>query len=96
MLLAACGGTSDNGGGGSAETLDGAAIFRKYCVTCHGSNGKLGMSGAKDLSVSALSLEDRVALITNGRGLMASYRDILSEEQIKAVAEYTLQLRQQQ
>jgi cytochrome c6 len=95
LLLAACGGTSDNGGG-NAETLDGAAIFRKYCVTCHGSNGKLGMSGAKDLSVSALSLEDRVALITNGRGLMASYRDVLSEDQIKAVAEYTLQLRQQQ
>jgi mono/diheme cytochrome c family protein len=96
FLLAACGDTPSNGSGATGGTLDGASVFRKYCVNCHGANGKLGLSGAKDLSVSALSLEDRVALITNGRGLMAAYRDILSEAEIKAVAEYTLQLRQPQ
>jgi mono/diheme cytochrome c family protein len=96
LLLAACGGTPTNGSGATGGTLDGASVFRKYCVNCHGANGKLGLSGAKDLSVSVLSLEDRVALITNGRGLMAAYRDILSEAEIRAVAEYTLQLRQPQ
>ena len=93
LALIGCGGGAEKGPAG-AETTDGAAIFRKYCVTCHGANGKLGLSGAKDLSVSSLSLEDRIAVVTNGRGLMASYRETLTEAQIKAVVEYTLQFKE--
>ncbi len=69
---------------------DGQAVFRLYCVTCHGADGRLGMNGAKDLSKSALALEERVALITKGKGLMTPFGELLAPEEIRAVAEYSL------
>jgi cytochrome c6 len=80
-------------GGGTAGSPDGMSVFRRHCVTCHGADGKLGLSGAKDLTQSALSLEERIAQITNGKNLMIPYRDVLSAAEIKAVAEYTLGLK---
>ena len=67
---------------------DGSAIFRKNCVNCHGNDGKLGLNGAKDLSQTQLSLEERVLVITNGRNLMTSWKGILAPEEIRAVAEF--------
>jgi cytochrome c6 len=74
---------------------DGMAVFRKYCVTCHGVDGKLGLNGARDLSQSVLSLEDRVTVITQGRKVMTPFGEVLSPEEIKAVAAYTLTLKPQ-
>ena len=74
------------------STPDGMAIFRQYCVTCHGADGKLGLNGAKDLSVSTLTLEERINVVTNGRKVMTPFNEVLSPEEIKAVAEYTLKL----
>lgn len=68
----------------------GETIYKQYCVTCHGGNGRLGLNGAKDLSASALTLEERVEVITNGRKLMASFSQLLQEDEIKAVAEFTM------
>lgn len=75
---------------GTHTPPDGQAVFRLYCVTCHGADGRLGMNGAKDLSKSALTLEERVALITQGKGLMTPFGELLSPEEIRAVAEYSL------
>lgn len=72
---------------------DGSAIFRKNCTTCHGANGSLGLNGAKDLSSSILSLEERVNIITEGKKLMTPFGKLLSPEEIKAVAEYTIGLK---
>lgn len=71
----------------------GLKIFKTYCVTCHGKDGKLGLSGAADLSASVLSKDEAVEVITNGRKLMAPYKSILSPDEIDAVAEYILTLR---
>lgn len=68
---------------------DGMAIFRQYCVTCHGADGKLALNGAKDLTISILTLEERINIITNGKKLMTPFNEILTPEEIKAVAEYT-------
>lgn len=68
---------------------DGQAIFRQYCVVCHGADGKLALNGAKDLTVSVLTLEERVNIVANGKKLMTPFNEILSPEEIKAVAEYT-------
>ncbi len=70
------------------------AIFRKNCVTCHGSNGKLGLNGAKDLSLSTLSTDERLGIITNGKNLMTPFAAILSPQEIQAVAAFTLTLKQ--
>ncbi len=78
----------------ASERIEGSTIFRKNCVTCHGADGGLGMNGAANLSMSKLPIEERINVITNGRKLMQPWKSILSEEEIKAVAEYTLSLKQ--
>ncbi len=72
----------------------GRLVYKQYCVICHGADGKLGVSDAKDLSVSTIDMEERINQITNGKGLMTPYKDILSEEQIQSVAEYLDELLQ--
>lgn len=97
LYAAACGSTEEqiNRNAAAAKstatpvTPDGMAIFRQYCVTCHGADGKLGLSGAKDLTVTALTLEERINIITYGKKVMTPFNEILTPEEIKAVAEYT-------
>ena len=72
---------------------NGMAVFRNNCVICHGADGKMGMNGAKDLSASTLTAEERISIITNGKNLMTPFKALLSEAEIKAVAEYTQTLK---
>lgn len=96
--IASCGGSETATNGlAKAEAqdnraIDGEKIFKQYCVTCHGVYGDMGVGGAANLSESQLSVEERILVITNGRNTMASFSSLLSEEKIKAVAEYTTQL----
>lgn len=75
------------------ETL-GKEIFETKCALCHGKDGKLGLSGAKDLTVSTSTPEERLEIIRNGKNAMMAYKTILSEEHITAVAAYVEGLRQ--
>jgi mono/diheme cytochrome c family protein len=70
-------------------SVNGQEIYETQCIQCHGADGKLMMSGAKDLSLSQLTLDQKISLITNGKNAMAAYKDILNTEQIAAVAAYT-------
>lgn len=72
----------------AASNRKGKLIYKQYCQLCHGADGKLGLSGAKDLSISEIDMEERINQITNGKGMMTPYKDILSKEQIQSVAEY--------
>jgi len=72
---------------------DGMAVFRKHCVVCHGADGKLGLNGAKDLTVSPRPKAARIEIITNGKNLMTPFGKILQPEEIEAVADYTLSLK---
>ncbi|GJM36506.1 MAG: hypothetical protein DHS20C18_55070 [Saprospiraceae bacterium] len=101
-LIWACGETSTEKTNGTENTTaqtevkegpDGEKIYKQYCITCHGLYGDMGASGAFNLTTSALSLDERVLVITNGRNVMTPFKDLLSEEKIKAVAEYTLKLK---
>ncbi len=77
----------------AADAPDGKKIYKQYCIACHGLYGDMGASGAFNLQTSTLQVEERVAVITNGRNAMTPFKDLLSEEQIKAVAQYTLELK---
>jgi mono/diheme cytochrome c family protein len=68
--------------------INGKEIFEEKCTLCHGSNGKLGMSGAKDLSATILDHTNIVTIVSEGKNTMASYKAVLSPEQIEAVANY--------
>ena len=78
--------------GAAPVVPDGMAVFRQYCVACHGADGKLGLNGAKDLGASALTLDERIEVITKGRKLMTPFAEVLTPEEIRAVAEYTQKL----
>lgn len=75
-----------------APAVDGKAVFQKNCVVCHGINGDMGVNGAYNLQNSQLAVEERVNVITNGRNTMAAYKEILSADEITAVAQYTTTL----
>ena len=77
----------------SVGNKKGKLVYKQYCVICHGADGKLAVSGASDLSISALTLDERVSQIKNGKGLMTPYKDILSQSQIQSVAEYLEELK---
>ena len=98
LLAAACGSGEDSNTHNAAAatqklTPDGMAVFRQKCVTCHGADGTLGLNGAKDLSKSVLSLEERINIITNGKNLMTPFGTVLTPTEIQAAAEYTLTLK---
>ncbi len=103
LLAIACGNSGSNASSASkpsatvaaADAPDGEKIYKQYCVTCHGLYGDMGASGAYNLTTSKLSLEERIAVITNGREgtTMVGFKEILDEPRIKAVSEYIAKLR---
>jgi cytochrome c6 len=70
----------------------GEQIYRQQCVLCHGTDGKMGLNDAGDITESRATLDERILLITNGRGLMMPYRKILTEAEIHSVALYSMKL----
>ena len=76
----------------TSSISEGEQIYKKYCILCHGSDGKLGLNGAKDITASTLTLEERILLVTHGKNTMTPFEGILSEEEIKAVVRYSMSL----
>lgn len=75
------------------QSINAKKVFKANCASCHGFSGNLAINGAKDLTKSEISLEEAVAQVYHGRGLMTPYKDILSAEELVAVAKYTETLR---
>ena len=73
----------------SESDVNGQKLYIASCALCHGEDGKLNRMGAKDLTLSTMDLNPRIEIIKNGKNAMTPFSDILNEEQIKAVAEYT-------
>jgi mono/diheme cytochrome c family protein len=46
------------------------------------------LSGAPDLSSSRLELNERIALITYGKGKMPPQKDVLTADEIRGIARY--------
>ena len=69
MLLNACTGNSDTVVSHN-NPISGAELFKRHCVLCHGVSGNLGLNGARDLSQSRLSREQRIEIISNGKAAM--------------------------
>lgn len=70
-------------------SINGKEIFEKTCAaSCHGTDGKLGGSGAKNLAITQLDKKAIVDIIANGKTPMPAYKEALTPEQIEAVASY--------
>ncbi len=66
----------------------GKSVYEEKCMLCHGNDGKLGLSGAKDLTLSTLTHAQKVELVLNGKNAMMSFKDQLTAEQVEAVVQY--------
>ena len=66
----------------------GKAIFDAKCQQCHGADGTLKLSGAKDLTASTLSRDEKIAVVMNGKNAMMSYKKQLTQQQIEDVVAY--------
>lgn len=71
----------------NAGLADGKALYENNCASCHGSDGKLGMSGSKDLTATQLDIAGINNIIVQGKGIMPKASQ-LNAEQASAVAEY--------
>ncbi|MEM9837093.1 MAG: cytochrome c [Bacteroidota bacterium] len=101
-FLFACGGEEEKTPTRSTSTtaaaakpkIDAKKIWKIRCIACHGLYGNQGLNGAANLQEVTISLEERINIITNGKqgekGVMTAFGEILSEAEIKAVAEYTM------
>jgi cytochrome c6 len=87
LVLVACGAAGGaDGNNGTPRT--GAEIFNTQCALCHGRDGRLGINGAKDLTASALSQADMVAIVAHGKGGMAPFEHVLAPDEIERVVEH--------
>lgn len=68
-------------------------IYNTECSRCHGEKGNANLYGSKDLVKTNLSIPERIEVIKKGRNMMPAYGTKLSEEQIKAVADYIEELK---
>lgn len=92
LLLLACSATP--GDPAQLDTMPaGERLFRAQCVLCHGNDGKLGLSGAKDLTRSELTREEMIALVSQGKGAMMAYRNVLRPAEIEAVVDHVRSLK---
>jgi len=86
-VLGSCNSSEPNGDKAYSDVVK---LYNTNCGICHGKKGRKGLAGAKILPESELNLKERIAIITHGKGQMMPYKNILSEEEIQAIAEYTM------
>lgn len=72
----------------------GASLFIMHCASCHGEDGKLGASGAKDLTMSKLSDQEIEKILMNGKNAMPPMKVILeNKENLNLVINHVKSLR---
>ncbi len=73
---------------------DARAVYTLNCASCHGPDGTLKASNAKDLSISTLDEKAIEKMIRKGndKGMMP-YEDMLSTAEIKGVVRFVQNLR---
>jgi len=64
------------------------SMYKTMCSICHGLDGTMAYAGAKDLSVSAMTLEEKIAIIKYGKSTMLPFENRLTYKEITAIAEY--------
>ena len=82
--------TATETGGGQATS--GAQLFSDNCESCHGTNGAGGHIGPNlQKSSVAESLAKVEKQVRNGKGVMPSFSNVLSDEEIDTVAHYVVE-----
>ena len=78
--------------GGGPQPADGAAIFAENCAVCHGADGS-GGAGPDLRGIGEMhTIDQLVEVVTNGRGGMPAWREELTADEIRAVAQYVSEI----
>lgn len=86
LVLAACGGDSNDGNGNSTEVSQGETVYKQKCSGCHGGDLQ-GISGPALTDAGAnFSVEELEDIIKNGTGGMPPIN--LKDDERTAVAEW--------
>ena len=88
-----CGNSNSTAAVEDQSTFDAVRTYNQKCGVCHGRDGKMMASGAPDLTVSRLTKDEIIAIVTYGKNTMPPQKDVLTPEQISAIAEHVLKLR---
>lgn len=79
----------------SSVFADGAAIYAERCASCHGADGRAQTpkgkrKGATDFTSSKWKPSDArmMKVIAEGKGNMPGYKELLGEDEIRAVTMY--------
>lgn len=75
------------------KAVDAKKKFKNLCAICHGTKGNMEINGAKDLTKSVVTLEEAVAQVYHGKGLMTPFKGILTDAEIVAVSKYVEEFR---
>ena len=71
-----------------AVLSNGQAIYEGLCVQCHGMDGKLGKYSAKNLAESAMTKEQKIQIIKEGKGMMNGFGKDLKDSEVEQIVEY--------
>ncbi len=78
-----------------SEKPDGALLYQNNCASCHGSDGTLGASGARNLRETQMGKEKMLDLLEKGKGVMPPFKDLIpTEEERQAVVDYVLEFKE--
>lgn len=89
VIAVACGSAAAPAPDAADGVPKGAQLYKMHCELCHGANGKLGFNEAKDLTASTITRAEMIAQVTNGKGKMMPYKNVLTAKEIEAVVDYT-------
>ena len=100
LIVLACGGGEDATSEApsskkakpAAKEINVKKIWKVRCIACHGLYGDMGTNGAANLQEVTSDIDYRINIITNGseNGIMTAFGEILDEDEVKAMAEYTM------
>lgn len=99
FMIESCGGATTQPPAGDtthptvSASVDGKSLYEAKCVNCHGADGKAGLMGAADLSISKLDDATIAATVKNGKQMMKGFGSELNDSQIEAVMNYVKSLR---
>ena len=79
LLITSC---SSSEGTSTDEPIEvsGAQLYQENCVICHGDDGKAGISGATDLSMSSLSEDSIKHYILQGKKSMPPFSFLFEKD----------------
>lgn len=72
---------------------DAKNLYTMKCASCHGTDGKLGMSGAKDLSISKITDQQIMCTIQSGQNAMPAFKDVIPDYQLDKLVTVVKSLR---